>query len=81
MLDLPPSLPFPSEVLTFPRSDYSYASHRKPAYWSAAVTDVVLARGARHASRAFKAALEGGLIGTITPRVFAFAVLDKVIQL
>lgn len=81
MLDLPPSLPFPSEVITFPRTDYSYANHRKPAHRSAAVTDVVLARGARHSSRAFKAALEGGSIETVTPRVFAFAVLDKVIQL
>lgn len=81
MLDLPPSLPFPSDVLTFPRFDYSYASHRKPACRGADVTDVVLAQGARRASRAFEAALDGGPIENITPRVFAFAVLDKVIQL
>lgn len=76
-----PELPFPDGLLTFPRSDYSYAQYKKPRYRNADVTDVLLARAAHLSSRVFQDVQHGAGVHLIDGRIFAFAVLDKVIQL
>lgn len=74
-------LPFSNELLTFPRSDYSYARHDKPRFRTADVTDILLAKAAYRSSRIFEAVQRGAGHDQVNARVFAFAVLDKVIQL
>lgn len=74
-------LPFPEDLLTFPRSDYSYAWQNEPRFRTADVTDVLLTKAAFRASRIFEAARCDSDCSEINARILAFAILDKVIQL